>query len=417
MKDKYEVFISSTHDDLIEERNKIKEVLLSMECIPRYMETFYASDISTWNFIKDILSGCDYYIIISAARYGSICEETGISFTQMEYEYAEKLNIPINRFLYKDPDLLPYYKHDKDIICQKKFVHFRELLQEGKIVKYWSNADELACSVAISIHHYIKADLERKYKRKESTISTNNDMIVNLKKIESIIKEISNDNFFLDAGKNYEDEQTAPSAQNISDDYQISNVAFDINYIVMDVLKEFANIVLSGGFNTLAYFFGVRIDMSLVKVRYFNNIRSLKKFILGDSKITISLDFNGYISGKIMLKFDKFYTGRMYNIIKRFYSVDLSEHDTTFCDTFLKELISMFVGSAMTNFVGFFNHNEPFYAMKMGTSFNGKLNDNTYLFELSSNKHNFLEFESFLLLDKNSVYKLWKIMKNNFSFL
>ena len=55
--------------------------------------------------------------------------------------------------------------------------------------------------------------------------------------------------------------------------------------------------------------------------------------------------------------------------------------------------------------------------MKMGTSFNGKLNDNTYLFELSSNKHNFLEFESFLLLDKNSVYKLWKIMKNNFSFL
>ena len=356
MKDKYEVFISSTHDDLIEERNKIKEVLLSMECIPRYMETFYASDISTWNFIKDILSGCDYYIIISAARYGSICEETGISFTQMEYEYAKKLNIPINRFLYKDPDLLPYYKHDKDIICQKKFVHFRELLQEGKIVKYWSNADELACSVAISIHHYIKADLERKYKRKESTISTNNDMIVNLKKIESIIKEISNDNFFLDAGKNYEDEQTAPSAQNISDDYQISNVAFDINYIVMDVLKEFANIVLSGGFNTLAYFFCVRIDMSLVKVRYFNNIRSLKKFILGDRKITISLDFNGYISGKIMLKFDKFYTGRMYNIIKRFYSVDLSEHDTTFCDTFLKELISMFVGSAMTNFVIITNH-------------------------------------------------------------
>ena len=82
------------------------------------------------------------------------------------------------------------------------------------------------------------------------------------------------------------------------------------------------NIVLSGGFNTLAYFFCVRIDMSLVKVRYFNNIRSLKKFILGDRKITISLDFNGYISGKIMLKFDKFYTGRMYNIIKRFYSVE-----------------------------------------------------------------------------------------------
>ena len=86
MDKKYKIFISSTKDDLKIEREKIQNTLLSMDCIPKNMETFYATDLSTWDHLKNILSTCDYCIIVVAARYGSICEQTGKSFTQMEYE-------------------------------------------------------------------------------------------------------------------------------------------------------------------------------------------------------------------------------------------------------------------------------------------------------------------------------------------
>ena len=40
---KYQVFISSTYTDLIEERNKVQEILLMADCIPAGMEAFVAT--------------------------------------------------------------------------------------------------------------------------------------------------------------------------------------------------------------------------------------------------------------------------------------------------------------------------------------------------------------------------------------
>lgn len=414
MKDKYEIFISSTHDDLIEERKKITEVLLAMECIPCYMESFYASDISTWDFIKDILSRCDYYIIILAGRYGSICEETGKSFTQMEYEYAKKLNIPICRFLYKDPEFLPFNKHDKDIVCQKNFLQFRELLQEGKIVKYWSNPDELACSVAISLHHYIKTDIKSRYVNRESNDRVENDIYSNLKKIESVIKEISNYNPPLVNKNPSEEKRTNSSGGDISHHNKMLDVGLENDPIFMDTLKEFANIILSTGFNSLSYFFDVRMNMSFVKAHFFKNNEKLQKFIDNTDQIITGLTFHGYISGSIIIKCNKYYKARIFNIVKRIYSLDLNEYDKTICDTFFQELTSIFVGSAMTSVVLFLN-NIKVPVMEMGTTFNYlPENDNTYAFALSSDKHNFLEFESLLLLTKENIWKLWEVIENSY---
>lgn len=412
MKEKYEVFISSTHDDLVEERNKIKDVLLSMGCIPRYMESFYASDISTWNFIKDILSGCDYYIIILAGRYGSICDEVGKSFTQMEYEYAEQLGIPISRFLYIDPKILPFYKHDKERACQKNYTEFREMLQRGKIVKYWSNPDELACSVAVSIHNYIKTDILNQFKDHEFNTNRENDVFANLKKIESIIKEISNYNIFHNNDRKYEENQIVSFKDDSPASYKLSN-SLEFNHLFDDTLKEFSNIVLTGGFNSLSYFFDIKINLSTVKLHYFKEEKSLKKFIFKENQIILNIAFKGYISGNIIIKFDKYYKARIFNMITRIYSTSITEHDKTLYNSFFQELISIFTGAVMTNIVGFFNSKEPFHKMHMTTNFNHMLNcEKVYVFELSSNKHNFVEFESLLLLGKKDVLNLWRVIKS-----
>lgn len=55
MEKKYQVFISSTYKDLIEERRLVMEALLQMNCFPVGMEYFNASDDSQWEIIKNSL--------------------------------------------------------------------------------------------------------------------------------------------------------------------------------------------------------------------------------------------------------------------------------------------------------------------------------------------------------------------------
>jgi Domain of unknown function (DUF4062) len=52
MLSKYQVFISSTYEDLKEERDRVIKAILEMSHIPVGMEMFNAADESQWNIIK-----------------------------------------------------------------------------------------------------------------------------------------------------------------------------------------------------------------------------------------------------------------------------------------------------------------------------------------------------------------------------
>ena len=95
MEKKYQVFVSSTYEDLKEERKVVMEALLQMNCFPIGMEYFNAADDSQWDVIKSLIDECDYYVLIIAGKYGSIDKSTGKSYTQKEYEYAVSKNVPI----------------------------------------------------------------------------------------------------------------------------------------------------------------------------------------------------------------------------------------------------------------------------------------------------------------------------------
>ena len=38
--------------------------------------------------IKPIIYESDYYLLIVAGKYGTVCEDTGLSYTEMEYDFA-----------------------------------------------------------------------------------------------------------------------------------------------------------------------------------------------------------------------------------------------------------------------------------------------------------------------------------------
>lgn len=116
MDKKYQVFVSSTYEDLKEERKTVIEALLQMNCFPVGMEFFNAADDSQWDVITSLIDECDYYVLIVAGRYGSVEESSGISYTQKEYEYAVKKNVPVISFVHKDVNQLPSGKveHEPD---------------------------------------------------------------------------------------------------------------------------------------------------------------------------------------------------------------------------------------------------------------------------------------------------------------
>ena len=155
MEKKYQVFVSSTYEDLQEERKSVMEALLQMNCFPVGMEYFNASDESQWEVIKSLIDECDYYVLIVAGRYGSIEESTGKSYTQKEYEYALEIGVPIISFLYKDVSTLPRGKTESDPLLEKKLEEFKDNVKKH-LCKFWDSADSLTSQVILSLNNLIR---------------------------------------------------------------------------------------------------------------------------------------------------------------------------------------------------------------------------------------------------------------------
>jgi hypothetical protein len=105
LKRRYQVFVSSTFEDLKEERQHVMQALLESKCIPTGMELFPATSAEQWELIKRVIDECDYYMVIVAGRYGSI-GKTGVGYTEMEFDYATQSGKPVIGFYHQNPELL-----------------------------------------------------------------------------------------------------------------------------------------------------------------------------------------------------------------------------------------------------------------------------------------------------------------------
>lgn len=151
---KFQVFVSSTYRDLVEERQEVMQALLELDCIPVGMELFPAADDDQWTLIKRLIDDCDYYILIVGGRYGSINTE-GISYTQMEYEYALIKGIPIISFLHKTPEKIETGKSEKDPTLIIRLEDFKKLVQQ-KMCRFWESPADLGSQVSRSLVKLIK---------------------------------------------------------------------------------------------------------------------------------------------------------------------------------------------------------------------------------------------------------------------
>lgn len=148
MKKKYQIFVSSTYEDLKDERDLVIKAILEMGHIPVGMEMFSAGDEQQWKLIQTQITDCDYYVVISAFRYGSL--DGNISYTEKEYDYASSLEIPVLGFIVNDNTNWPASKVDKNALKLEKLSLFKTKIQ-NKLVSYWDDKNDLYGKVSISL--------------------------------------------------------------------------------------------------------------------------------------------------------------------------------------------------------------------------------------------------------------------------
>lgn len=156
MNKKYQIFVSSTYKDLKEERQIAIDTIMKLRHIPAGMELFSATGENQFETIKPIIYESDYYLLILAGKYGSLCEETGMSYTEMEYDYAIQNNKRVIAFVYDDPDNLPIHLRENKDKMRKKLEKFRTKVMSNKMVKIWHDRIELLQGISISISTVIE---------------------------------------------------------------------------------------------------------------------------------------------------------------------------------------------------------------------------------------------------------------------
>ncbi|EFM40191.1 hypothetical protein HMPREF0379_0049 [[Eubacterium] yurii subsp. margaretiae ATCC 43715] len=151
MEDKlYQVFISSTYEDLKDERAAVEQVLIACNCLPIGMERFPSADMEQFEYIKNAMKYTDYYVLIIGGRYGSINEEEGISYTEMEYNYAVENKIPVLVFV-KDETSISKNQMDEHQSELKLFI--KKTTSNRLRGRTFKTTDELKVNVMQSINY------------------------------------------------------------------------------------------------------------------------------------------------------------------------------------------------------------------------------------------------------------------------
>jgi hypothetical protein len=157
MRKKYQVFISSTFEDLKTARQLLFKTTYQMGHIPIGMEGFTATSMDQWKYITDRIKEADYFAVVVAHRYGSP-EPTGsgMSFTQAEYRFASDLGVPIMRFVIDESAEWSKALMDSKPTVVKKLNSFKAELKSGKMVAYWKTPEELSLAYSTALSQLIE---------------------------------------------------------------------------------------------------------------------------------------------------------------------------------------------------------------------------------------------------------------------
>jgi hypothetical protein len=143
---KFQIFVSSTYEDLKEHRDAVIRLILEIGHIPVGMEMFSAGDDDQWRVIQRTIDQCDYYVVIVAHRYGSMRD--GVSYTELEFDYAVAQGVPAFGFLIKPQ--AEWNATYIDVEHKANLDEFKAKVKR-KMVGWWDSTESLRSAVAVAL--------------------------------------------------------------------------------------------------------------------------------------------------------------------------------------------------------------------------------------------------------------------------
>ncbi len=145
-----QVFVSSTYEDLREERQAAVETILAAGHIPAGMELFAAGDASQLEVIRDWIKESDVFLLILGGRYGTLEPVSGESYVHLEYEYAISLDLPSFALVIKEDALDIRVKRDGlraiERESEQKYKEFRKFVLT-RLVKLWESKKDIQLAI------------------------------------------------------------------------------------------------------------------------------------------------------------------------------------------------------------------------------------------------------------------------------
>ncbi|MBL4751518.1 MAG: DUF4062 domain-containing protein [Amylibacter sp.] len=234
MKKKYQIFVSSTFEDLKDERQAVNRAILNLGHIPAGMELFPAADIDQFSFIKKVIDDCDYYVLIIGGRYGSTTQQ-GLSYTELEYKYAKEQKIPILAFLHSNISELKAKNVDADKQRIQKLNDFRDEVSSSRLVEFWDGLENLESKVVLAATNAFNENPQMGWSRGDGKANEKTLQELNAAKKSSDLwyKEYRK---LVEKLENYENLETAETEVRFIGD----NGPFSINTTGETLIKEFA---------------------------------------------------------------------------------------------------------------------------------------------------------------------------------
>lgn len=150
MASKLQVFVSSTFQDLTRDRQAAVEAILKAGHIPAGMELFTAGDKSQWEVIQRWITDSDVYMLILGGRYGSVEPSSGLSYTELEYDFAVASGKPHFAVVITEDTLKARAAEHGSAVVEKDFPDKLEAFRQkvlGKISSFFSDYKDVKLSV------------------------------------------------------------------------------------------------------------------------------------------------------------------------------------------------------------------------------------------------------------------------------
>ncbi len=151
------IFVSSTYEDLKAYRDEVERSIIYMNQTIKGMEFFGSTPERPLDKCLQTVRECKLYIGIIGMRYGSVEEDSGKSFTELEYDEAVKNRIPVLIYILDENHPIASRFVDKGEGAEK-LEAFKSRLKKAHVVSSCTTPADLGKKVTQDLMNELKKD-------------------------------------------------------------------------------------------------------------------------------------------------------------------------------------------------------------------------------------------------------------------